>query len=161
MADTLNFLTHALGGTFYSYLDTATVASLCGTNKVLCENIVRHVAECKKMRKRAYPRSAYFENKDRCGFISYTYYGTPTVAYVGYAWDVSVRPCNPKSISDAVIIRQGKFVEPCCVTFYDNANRPGIGLYMARHEALAIRDAFGWWLDRKKAIAEQEWREEA
>jgi hypothetical protein len=168
MADTLDFLTHALGGTFYSYLDTVTVASLCGTNKVLCENIVRHVTECKKMRKRAYPRSAYFENKDGCGFMTYTtHYSVPKPAMVrlGSAVCVKVRPCKPTKFlsTDTLVIKQGIIVDPYCVTVYDYTWEYDcvIKCYMTRHEALAIRDAFRWWHDRKKAIAEQEWREEA
>jgi hypothetical protein len=167
MAD-LNFLTHALGGTFYSYLDTTTVASLCGVNKIICENVKTYDAECKKAGKRTCPRSAYFENKDGCGFMTYTtHYSVPKPAMVrlGSAVCVKVRPCKPTKFlsTDTLVIKQGKIVDPYCVTVYDYTWEYDcvIKCYMTRHEALAIRDAFGWWLDRKKAIAEREWREDA
>ncbi len=161
MAERLNFLTHSMGGTFYNYLDTATVGALCAVNRAVKQNVETRVTECQKMGKRPYPRSAYFEDKWKTGFISYTDGTGPTVAYVGYPWRMMARPCNPKFLSEALIIKQGKIVDPYVVILYDNADRPGLHYHMTKHEALAIRDAFKWWLARKRDIFDRYYREAA
>jgi hypothetical protein len=141
-----------MGGTFYNYLDTATVGSLCAVNKAVKENVDAHIKKSHKLGVRPYPRSAYFEDKWKTGFISHTDGTGPTVACVGAVWRITARPCNPKFLTEALIIKQGKFAEPYCLTTYDNADQAGLGHYMSKHDALAICEAFKWWLARKRAI---------
>jgi hypothetical protein len=161
MANCLNFLTHALYGTFYSYLDTSTVGTLCEVNKEILENINSHIKECRKKKRKPFPRSSYFEDKIGTGFISYTRNGYKTVSYEGPVWNITASPFDLSSCSPLVVnmVRgYGNIKDLYRLTTYNVYGSSGLGHYMTKQEALDICESFRWWYDRKMARSKMMWR---
>ncbi len=163
MANCLSFLTHALYGTFYSYLDTSTVGALCEVNKDINENITTYVKDCQKRKRKPFPRSSYFEDKKGNGFICYTRYGYKTTCYEGAVWDIKASPFNPDESTTLIgklIYRNGAYKDLYRLTTYNVYGQSGMGHYMSKDEALDICESFRWWYNRKVAHNRKMWREE-
>jgi hypothetical protein len=164
MADYLSFLTRNMGGLFYSYFNTSTVASLCETNKEIARNICTYMKECKAMKKKPFQRSPYYENKYRTGFITYTNcHGIRVTDGGNPVWNITARPCDPNgySLMEKLIIKQGLIKDPYCLYLYDVYGGNDLGHYMSKEDADAICESFKWWLDRKMAWAERVAQEDA
>ena len=160
MAEGLNFLTHALYGSFYSYLDTSTVASLYGVNKIICENVKNHINDSRKMKRKPYARSSYFENKYRTGYITYSVltYDNSRIRIdsgEGPVWNISAEPFDlssaPPIVAERIIARQGIIKDLYMLVTYDVYGAPGLYHYMSKQEALDICESFRWWHYRKTA----------
>jgi hypothetical protein len=150
----MNFLLQNMGGMFYEYLDTSSVASLCGVNKSLCHSINTHMEECSLLGKRAFPRAAYFENTSGAGYITYTRDQTIITSHEGSVWRITASPFDPNSslLVARMLMSRRNTKDLYRLVTHNASGSSGLGHYMTKHDALAICESFKWWRNRKMVL---------